>query len=166
MSRFSVYWGHFWKGPHLWVQVPSQSKGDHITRGQDSLFLAFDQIVLRKLSLEGLEILSLEKSITHVPQKPGPHCATASSLFAEGSFCWGLTCRTVPFSCHDSLLVGPMSLLDMQIYVYIWCFVKSDAESLTGEGLCWVLGRNSAKREREVKMLEEYEQYSQNSSFI
>lgn len=97
---------------------------------------------------------------------PGPHCATASSLFAEGNFCRGLRCRTVPFSCHDYLLMSLTSLLGVQIYAYIWFFIKSNEESQTGKGLCWVLGRNSAKREREIKMFEGYEQYSQNSSLM
>lgn len=170
MSVFPLYWGHFWKGSHLWAQVPSQSKGGNSTRRQDSLFLACDQIVLKKFSLESLEILSLEnlspmycRSMTSLP---GPHCATASRLFAEGNFCWGLRCRTVPFGRHGSLLVGPISLLSVQSYLYVWCFVKSDAESQMGKGLCRVLGRNSAKREREMKLFEECEQYSQNSSLM
>lgn len=51
MWMFSLYCGHFWKGSHSWAQVPSQSKHDNCTRRQDSLFLAFDQIVLNKLFL-------------------------------------------------------------------------------------------------------------------
>lgn len=170
MSTFSLYWSHFWKGSHLWAQVPSQSKGDNNTRRQGSLFLPFEQIVLKKLSLESLEILSLEnlspmccRSMTFLQ---GPHCATASSLFAEGNFFWGLSDRTVPFSCHDSFLVGPSSLLSVRIYVYVWCSVKSDGESQSGKGLRWVLGRNSANRERVIKVFEGDERYSQNSSLM
>jgi len=87
----SLYWGHFWKGSHLWAQVASQSKGDSSTSRQDRLFLALDELVLKKFPLESSEILSLENlSATYCRRMtflPGPHCATASSLFAEGNIC-------------------------------------------------------------------------------
>lgn len=93
--------------------------------------MAFDQIVLKKIISWEFSNTQPWRSITQILQMLDLPARTSLYDFFQPVCRGKLLLQTVLLSCHGSLLVCPTSLLSVQKHVYVWRFVKSDAESQT-----------------------------------